>query len=105
VKWRKPDMAYFTKDQIAMAAEKINTIPVFVLEFVSKNDDINDVLDKNLEYFRAGVQVVWWLFPRQKQVHVYTSGRDVKICEHDMLCSAETAVPYFSLSVDAIFKR
>jgi Uma2 family endonuclease len=105
VKWRKPDMAYFSKDQIAMAAEKINTIPVFLLEFISKNDDINDVLDKNLEYFRAGVQVVWWVFPRQKQVHIYTSSRDVTICEQDMLCSAEMAVPYFSLTVDAIFKR
>lgn len=105
IKWRKPDMAYFTKSQIAIASEKINTIPPFVIEFVSKNDDINDVLDKNLEYFRAGVQVVWWLFPKQKQVHVYTSRRDVVICENNMYCSAEAAVPYFSLTVDAIFKK
>jgi Uma2 family endonuclease len=105
IKWRKPDMAYFTKSQIAIASEKINTIPLFVIEFVSKNDDINDVLDKNLEYFRAGVQVVWWVFPKQKQVHVYTSRRDVMILENDMHCSAEAAVPYFSLTVNAIFKK
>jgi Uma2 family endonuclease len=105
VKWRKPDMAYFSKEQIAMASEKINTIPTFAIELVSKNDDVNDVLDKNIEYFRAGVKVVWWIFPKQKQVHVYNSYTNVTICDGDMVCSAEAAVPYFSMTVDAIFKK
>ena len=105
VKWRKPDMAYFSKAQITMASEKINTIPTFVIELVSKNDDVNDILDKNIEYFKAGVKVVWWIFPKQKQVHVYNSYNDVMICDAETICSAEAAVPYFSLTVDAIFKK
>lgn len=105
VKWRKPDLAFYTSDQMVDIDRKINVIPPFCIEIVSKNDDINDVLDKNLEYFRAGVKVVWWIFPKQKQVHVYNSYSDVTICDGDTICSAEAAVPYFSLTVDAIFKK
>jgi Uma2 family endonuclease len=104
-KWRKPDLAFYTNDQMVDMDNHINAIPPFCIEIVSKNDDVNDVLDKNIEYFRAGVKVVWWIFPKQKQVHVYHSYSDVKICDGDTICSAEAAVPNFSLTVDAIFKK
>jgi Uma2 family endonuclease len=104
-KWRKPDLAFYTSDQMVDMDNHINAIPPFCIEIVSKNDDVNDVLDKNIEYFRAGVKVVWWIFPKQKQVHVYNSYNDVMICDGETICSAETAVPNFSLTVDAIFKK
>jgi Uma2 family endonuclease len=104
-KWRKPDLAFYTSDQMLDMDNHINAIPTFCIEIVSKNDDVNDVLDKNIEYFRAGVKVVWWIFPKQKQVHVYNSYNDVMICDGDTICSAEAAVPNFSLTVDAIFKK
>ncbi len=104
-KWRKPDLAFYTSDQMLDMDRQINAIPPFCIEIVSKNDDINDVLDKNLEYFRAGVKVVWWIFPKQKQVHVYNSYSDVTICDGDSICNAEAAVPNFSLTVNAIFKK
>ena len=105
IKWRKPDLAFYTSDQMVDMAKNINAIPSFCIEIVSKNDDINDVLDKNIEYFRAGVKVVWWIFPRQRQVHVYNSYSDVTICDGGTICNAEAAVPHFSLTVDAIFQK
>jgi Uma2 family endonuclease len=104
-KWRKPDLAFYTSEQMLTMYSNINVVPPFCIEVVSKNDDINDVLDKNLEYFQAGVKIVWWIFPKQKQVHVYNSPLDVTICVGETVCSAEAAVPHFSLTVDAIFKR
>jgi Uma2 family endonuclease len=103
-KWRRPDLAYFSKAQILEAITQKNFIPSFVIEVISKNDDINDIQDKILEYFAADVKVVWLVFPKQKLVHVYTSLLDVKICEGTMICSATSAVPYFELSVNDIFK-
>jgi Uma2 family endonuclease len=103
-KWRRPDLAYFSKAQIVEAITQKNFIPSFVIEVISKNDDINDIQDKILEYFAADVKVVWLVFPKQKLVHVYTSLLDVKICEGTMICSATSAVPYFELSVNDIFK-
>lgn len=103
--WRKPDVAYFTKEQIKQAAQNTNTIPSFIIEVLSTHDPINTVTNKVLEYFKAGVQVVWHIFPEQEMVYIFTSPKHITVCEGDDICSASPALPAFEIIAKDIFKR
>ena len=104
VKWRKPDGAYLTNQQIIDGANGIESMPLFVIEVISKNDDINIVMNKVDEYFAAGVQVIWHIFPEQKMVHIYRSLDLIEVCRKDKICSAAPVLPDFEIKVSDIFK-
>ncbi len=105
VKYRKPDLAYFTKEQIREGKAEKEPLSEFMVELISKNDQINEVNSKILEYFSAGVKVVWLIFPNQEMVYVYTSPSEVKICMRDALCSAENVIEGFVIKASDIFKE
>ena len=105
VKYRKPDLAYFTKEQIREGKAEKEPLSEFMVELISKNDQINEVNSKILEYFSAGVKVVWLIFPNQEMVYVYTSPSEVKICMGDTLCSAENVIEGFVIKASDIFKE
>jgi Uma2 family endonuclease len=100
---RRPDMAYVTKSQLNKGDNR--SLPSFVIEVISDTDGINRVNNKLGEYFQAGMQVVWHILPQQKQIYVYTSPIDVKICQGEMLCSAAPAVLDFQMTANAIFQK
>ncbi len=104
-RFRKPDMAYYNAEQEKLIAAGKNAIPDFVIELISKNDVINKVHEKVVEYFDAGVKVVWLIFPEGAYVHVYNSINDILICRNDTSCSAEKAVSGFSMPASEIFKK
>lgn len=100
---RRPDIAYFTKEQIKRSRNSENVIPEFVIEIISNNDQINQLEKKITEYFKAGVKVIWNIIPEQEVVYVYTSRRDVKICLENDICSAKPVLSDFEISAAAIF--
>ena len=52
---RRPDVAYFTDQQIDRTSLGENQVPQFVIEVISKNDKINKNQKKIQDYHRAGV--------------------------------------------------
>lgn len=101
---RKPDIAYFTLDQMKKAAEGEPQIPPFVIEIISKYDNVNRVNRKVGEYFNPGVKVLWHIFPELKEVHIYEDAHGSSILRGDEKCSAEKVIPGFVLSVNDIFQ-
>lgn len=103
---RKPDIAYYTDEQIDRAAYGENQVPQFVIEVISKNDKINKNQRKLQDYYKAGVQVIWEIFPELEQVNVY-HGADMsmKTKKEEDLCSAAPVLPAFALTVNAIFQK
>ncbi len=102
--FRKPDMAYYEKKQTSKSESNVNSIPRFVIEVISTYDPINIVTNKVLEYFQAGVQVVWHIFPEQKLVYIFTSPKLITVCEGEDICSAAPALPDFKIAAGAIFQ-
>lgn len=102
---RRPDLAYFTEDQINRDALGLKTasVPAFVIELISETDEHYKNTTKLREYFEAGVRVVWWIFPPFKTVEVYTSPKTVVIATDDDFISAAPAVPDFQLKVSELF--
>ncbi|MDZ7876841.1 MAG: Uma2 family endonuclease [Saprospiraceae bacterium] len=104
-KVRAPDVAYLTKKQMRDLRAGELLLPTFAVEIVSKNDKFKEMREKVVEYFKAGVKVVWWIVPESEEVHVFTSPTEVKICRGETLCSAEIVIEGFTLSANAIFNK
>jgi Uma2 family endonuclease len=101
IQMRRPDLAFFNSEQIDKS-EDDEPIPEFAIEVISNNDQIYKVEEKIIEYFKAGMKVVWLIFPDTKSVHVYTSRKNVKICIENDICSAAPVLPEFEIGVDAL---
>jgi len=102
-KYRVPDLAVFSKEQIERAREGEPPVPMFIIELVSKSDKFDYYDAKLEEYFSAGVQVVWLVSPVQKKVRVFTSPKEVKICTGDDVCSAAPAIADFTITPNELF--
>ncbi|MEZ4934228.1 MAG: Uma2 family endonuclease [Saprospiraceae bacterium] len=74
-----------------------------MIEIISKNDVINKVNKKMIDYRNAGVPVVWHILPDYKEVHVY-HGTKMKIYKGKEVVSAAPVLPDFEMEVDAIFQ-
>lgn len=104
IQMRRPDLAYFSNEQINNSlTSNEEPIPAFALEVISPSDDAEDVEKKVGEYFKAGVQVVWNIYPENQVVYVYTSRKNATICLEDDVCSATPVLPDFAISVKALF--
>lgn len=101
---RRPDLAYFSNEQIDNSLRtEDEPIPLFAVEIISPTDDAEDVETKLVEYFKAGVRVVWHIYLENQAVYVYTSRKQVVICIEDDLCSAAPVLPDFTIRTNALF--
>ena len=99
---RRPDMALVPSSKIKTGDESVSN---FVVEIISPTDEFRRVNIKLREYFQAGVQVVWHIFPEDEQVYVYTSPTKVTICEGETICSGSPALADFEIAAAAIFVK
>ena len=105
---RRPDFAWLTNPQIdRLAQEGAIEIPAFVIEVISTRDAAQKIVDKMRHYRTAGVQVVWLIYPIQKEVHVYSSQNleSMTVCMGEKICSADPVLPAFAFPVSDIFKK
>jgi Uma2 family endonuclease len=102
---RRADVSCFTSKQMQQMQTGQKVIPGFVVEFASHTDNTIVSITKRHEYFEAGVQVVWWVYPIHQEVHVYTSPKTVSICTDDDLLSAAPALPEMQMTVAELFGK
>ena len=102
--YRRPDAAYLSPAQINYP-ETAEEAPALVIEVSSPSNSGGRNIAKMLEYFKAGTRVVWYIYPEQKQVWVYTDPKEVTICHEGDVCSADPAIPGFSMNVSDVFSR
>jgi Uma2 family endonuclease len=106
---RRPDLVFIPYSRWQTPARSAPdpavwvVVPSLAVEVVSPTNTADEVLDKLVEYFTAGVGVVWVIYPRQRVVYAYNSATDVRIlAEHDEL-DGGIAVPGFRLRVAELF--
>ena len=103
--FRVPDLSYFTAEQHFAAAKGNHPVAELVMEFLSKNETAEQVADKINDYFAAGVKVVWYIYPKTETIYIYTSPKDIRVCQGDDIVTAAPAVPDFQFPAQAIFKK
>ncbi len=102
--YRRPDAAHLTKDQIKNPEEAAEA-PALVIEISSPSNADEQNKRKMLEYLKAGVKMVWYIYPHIKQVWIHTSPTEVVVRHENDVCQANPVVPGFSITVDEIFDR
>ncbi len=101
---RIPDMCYFTPQQAYDAAHDGHPVSEFMIEVVSPTDKIYDYALKLNDYKRAGVKVVWLIFPHVEQVYVYED-KTMTIQSGMDICSASPVLPDFEITAADVFKK
>jgi Uma2 family endonuclease len=100
---RRPDLAIYSRDQVERMKDGAREIAPWLAEIISENDKADKINEKLEEYFKAGVQVVWHIYPASKQVYVYISVENVTICRGKTVCSGAPAVPDFEVTAEELF--
>jgi Uma2 family endonuclease len=97
ISWeRRPDGTY-PVDPIS------NEIPNLVVEVISPSNTPAEMKRKLKEYFRAGISLVWYVYPRAKRVVAYTGPKEfVEFTEKDRLDGGDV-LPGFSLELRELF--
>jgi Uma2 family endonuclease len=105
---RRPDVAFVSYTRWAQNRRppRVNAWPVvpeLAAEVISPTDDADEVMEKVEEYFRAGVTLVWIIFPGQERVYVYTSPTDVRVLSRGDELPGDPVLPGFRLPLADLF--
>jgi Uma2 family endonuclease len=105
---RRPDVAFVSYDRWPRSrrvpdVEGWNVVPELAVEVVSPSNTADEVVGKIGEYFEAGCQRVWVIYPTEEQAYVYQSAtRNAILALGDDL-DGETVVPGFRLPLKQLF--
>jgi len=105
---RRPDVAFvsnarwpFHRNAPKVAAWDV--IPDLAVEVNSPSNKANDIISKIDEYFRAGVQRVWVIYPNARTVYLYESPSEVKILRAGDTLDGAPLLPGFVLPLATLF--
>jgi Uma2 family endonuclease len=106
---RRPDVAFVAYDRWAKGRplpESDNAwdvLPNLAVEVISPTDLAEDVQEKVAEYLRAGVTLVWVVYPRTSQVHVYESPSSIRVLSRTDELDGGEVLPGFRLPLTELF--
>jgi Uma2 family endonuclease len=107
---RRPDLAFVSAARwpfgqwVPHGEEAWEMVPDLAVEVVSKSNGAEEIVEKVGEYFRAGTRLVWVVYPRARQVYVYTSPIEVRILPESADIDGGQVVPGFRLSMKRLFE-
>jgi Uma2 family endonuclease len=103
---RRADVAFIRKERIGDREKNagwLSIAPDLAVEVLSKNDIGNEVDEKVTEYLAAGVQLVWIVHPKRREVHVYRPSGRHEILSSDAEIADEAVLPGFRCKVEEFF--
>ena len=104
---RFPDVALIKWENIPLDADPTTPMPDWAIslavEAISPGNTRGEMKRKLKDYFAAGAEVVWYLYPIERVVRVYTSEVDcVTLTDADELDGGDV-LPGFRVSVRELF--
>ena len=104
---RFPDVAFIPWDNIPLNADPRTSMPDWIpslaIEVISLGNTRGEMKRKLKDYFTAGVEIVWYIYPIEQVVRVYTSEENcVTLTDADELDGGEV-LPGFRVSVRELF--
>jgi Uma2 family endonuclease len=107
---RRPDVAFVSTDRwprgrsIPPADNAWDVVPDLGIEVVSPTDFAEELLEKIEEYFRAGVRLVWVIYPVRRTVHIYESLEQFRGLRAGAELDGGEVLPGFRLSLNELFE-
>jgi len=106
---RRPDVAFVSyqrwpRERRVPRSEAWPIAPDLAVEVVSRTDGARELMNKVQEYFRAGVQQVWVVWPDINQIQVWESATQIRVLSAADVLHGEPLLPGFQLPVAALFE-
>jgi Uma2 family endonuclease len=98
-KTRAPDGSFVSRGQLPddrTPDGNLKFAPDFALEVVSPNDTAYEVEEKRVAYLRAGVRLLWIVYPPTQTIFVYRASGTVTVLGKDDTLSGEDVLPEFT---------
>jgi len=107
---RRPDVAFvsferWARDRRIPRARSWAVVPDLAVEVISLTNTADDVAEKLEEYFKAGVRLVWVVYPGQSKVYAYTSTTEVRVLAPGDELDGGDVLPGFRLSLRDLFEK
>ena len=105
---RRPDVAYvsyerWAKNRKVPVDNAWQVVPDLAVEVVSPSNTAEGVLSKVLEYFDAGVRLVWVIYPIQHLVQVFESPTLIRVVRRSEPLDGVPVLPGFQLPLSTLF--
>lgn len=106
---RRPDVSFVSYQRwpqdrpVGYEENGWDVVPELAVEVVSPNDLADELMEKVREYFAAGVQLVWVVYPRQRLVFVHTGLTQARVLGGAGELDGEALIPGFRLPLPALF--
>jgi Uma2 family endonuclease len=106
---RRPDIAFVSYLRWAKERKQDRdenawpVVPNLGVEVVSPTDDAAELVDKIEEYFKAGVELVWVVYPHQSMVYIYESLTAVRGLTRSDTLDGGKVLPGFKLPLAELF--
>ena len=105
---RRPDVAFVPFERWPQRripdTEAWHVIPALAVEVVSKSNTAYEIQGKVREYFRHGVLMVWVIYPKQQEVHIYEGGKVIRVLDTTDTLDGAGVIPGFQLAVGKLFE-
>lgn len=105
---RRPDVAFVSYERFPKSARITpenawDVVPVLAVEVVSPSDTASELMDKVMEYFRAGVRLVWVVYPEQELVVIHDTLTQMRGLTRADTLDGGAVLPGFMLPLATLF--
>ncbi len=108
---RRPDVAYVPEERLRGVwpppddddSNALAAIPTLAVEVISPTDLLNELEEKRIEYFAAGVSMVLYIYPKTRTIHVHESASRVRILIESDTLELSEILSGFSVRVADLF--
>lgn len=103
---RAAGMLYVSNERYGRRSSSafLDVAPEIIVEILSPNDSMPEVMQKLREYFAIGMLLVWVIGPTSKTVLVYRSLTNVRELTVNDELTGEEVLPSFALKVAELFE-
>ncbi len=105
---RVPDVSFYSWSRMPPNFQPglpfFTLAPDLAIEVISPSNTRREMDRKLIDYFTAGVRLVWYVYPVTREIHVYTAADQCTVVGVDGKLDGGDVLPGFSLEVAQIFK-
>jgi Uma2 family endonuclease len=105
---RLPDVSFLSNERIQQSGfarrQKVAAVaPNLAVEVISEGNSKKEMADKLQEYFRAGTEEVWYVYPETRELHQFKSPAAPTIHQGDALITTPL-LPGFEMKLTETFQ-
>lgn len=104
---RMPDVSYISRSRVKGLPARgwLDIPPDLAVEVVSPTDSASAIHDKAVDYIRAGVPLVWVVFPSSRTVEAFRATEPLRqVFQESDVLKDEEVLPGFAVPVSELFE-